>query len=210
VILRAVAALTLVLGIVALLGFQHAFGSGPTSAETVRHLRAMKDRTTQPTSVRPVAFAAFDSLPHGWSVAEYSALEARAVSLDGYVQRMTHSADGDIHLEIVPTEVAPGESLRAYVTAEVTAPWRRGSGAWSWESLAATFRPVRGGEAPYDRPTRRVRVSGWLLYDFQYDGIPSESARLYSNPRLTGWEIHPVTRIEAWDERTAAFVEVTR
>jgi hypothetical protein len=28
--------------------------------------------------------------------------------------------------------------------------------------------------------------------------------------RVTGWEIHPVTRIEIWDDARAAFVEYGR
>jgi hypothetical protein len=59
-----------------------------------------------------------------------------------------------------------------------------------------------------------VRISGWLLYDFEYDA-PYRTQRhaLISgarSTRLTGWEIHPVTRIEVWDDSTRDFVEIPR
>lgn len=38
----------------------------------------------------------------------------------------------------------------------------------------------------------RVRISGWLMYDFQHTG-------LIGKERATVWEIHPITRIEAAD-----------
>jgi hypothetical protein len=72
-----------------------------------------------------------------------------------------------------------------------------------------------------------VRLSGWLLYDFQYDGVhrSADPLRWMWNrfglkrpyrpdgpvsiwPRLSGWEIHPVTRIEVWDDARGGYGEV--
>jgi len=38
----------------------------------------------------------------------------------------------------------------------------------------------------------RVRISGWLMYDFQHTGVIGKE-------RATVWEVHPITRIEAAD-----------
>ena len=72
------------------------------------------------------------------------------------------------------------------------------------------FRPNRGGITRWDAGPRRVRVSGWLLYDSQYDARHSSWALAHGAVRVTGWEIHPVTRIEIWDDALAAWAEVAR
>ena len=70
------------------------------------------------------------------------------------------------------------------------------------------LRPVLGGPTAWPGGTRRVRVSGWLMYDWQHDK-PFEAHREgRTAPRLTGWEIHPVTRIEAWNDTLERFVDV--
>jgi hypothetical protein len=43
-----------------------------------------------------------------------------------------------------------------------------------------------------------VRLSGWLLHDFEHAG----PARAW---RVSAWEIHPVTAIEVWDEARQAW-----
>ena len=67
-----------------------------------------------------------------------------------------------------------------------------------------------GAVTPWPGGPRRVRLSGWLLYDFQYDRPATPWSRQYSAPRLSGWEIHPVTRIEVWDDARGEWVEVPR
>lgn len=59
---------------------------------------------------------------------------------------------------------------------------------------------------------RRARLTGWLLDDFWNDPDrfpwsiwPHGAAR-----RLSGWEIHPVTRIELWDDSLRRYVELAR
>jgi hypothetical protein len=41
-----------------------------------------------------------------------------------------------------------------------------------------------------------VRVSGWLLHDFEY----AERASAW---RVSAWEIHPVTGLEVWEAEHA-------
>ena len=61
-----------------------------------------------------------------------------------------------------------------------------------------------------------MRLSGWLLYDFQHDAPYGSEVvdRLGGGTRITrrlsGWEIHPVTRIEVYDEARDAWEDVPR
>ena len=214
--LRIAAALVLVLGGGMLLVFLRLLGEGPRIPPEARHLRAMKDRAAAPASVTPMSFADMIALPHSRPLAEYAELERRGVSLEGYVQRMLHVADGDIHLEIVGRPLTPEDRDTSYLSAEVTPrvraagwPARAAGPGWSYEELEARLRPVAGGTTTWNGPPRRMRITGWLLYDWQYD-TPWASLASHRVERLTGWEIHPVTRIEVWDDARAAFRELPR
>lgn len=208
-ILRLAALAAVALGLVTFLFFLQLVGEAPWSPPAMRHLRAMKDRADAPDSVVPFTAADFASLPHGRPLAEYAPLERRGVCLDGYVQKLVTSTDGDVHFELAPTRRLPGGPDTVYVTAELTPQWGGGSARWSFESLVATLRPNGGGMRAWDTGPRRARVSGWLLYDFQYDA-PPRSGPAHRAVRLTGWEIHPITRIEVRDEADSAWREVER
>lgn len=204
---RVLAALVLGLGAVALLGGLAMIGKGPGVPRDLRQLRAGKGRTTAPGSYAAWTPDSFATLPHGRPLAVYSPIERRGVSLEGWVQRTMLAGDGDLHLEIAPAPRGEGGPDTAYVTAEVTPQWRR-PGRWTNESLVALFRPNRGGVTTWPGGPRHVRVSGWLLYDFQYDRSPSSWSLQNLAPRRTGWEIHPVTRLEVWDDSLGGWREV--
>ena len=208
-ILRLAALAAVALGAVALLFFLQLVGKAPWSPPEMRHLRAGKDRTAAPDSVVPFSAADFAALPHGRPLAEYARLEQRGVSFEGYVQALIISTDGDIHFELVTSWRPPGGPDTTYLTAELTPQWGRGSNRWSFEDLVATLRPNRGGATPWDSGPRRVRVGGWLLYDFQ-DTARSHSRRLQRELRLTPWEIHPITCLEVWNEADSTWREVER
>ena len=208
-ILRFAALGAVVLGLVMLLLYLQAVGKAPWSSPEMRHLRIMKDREVAPGRLAPFTAADFESLPHGRTLAEVARLEARGVSFDGYVQRLLTAKDGDIHFEMAATRRLPGGPDTAYLTAELTPQRGRGSDRWSYENLVATLRPNRGGTTPWETGPRRARVSGWLLYDFQYDDLDGSGAPRRM-PRLTGWEIHPITRIEVWEAADSAWREVER
>ncbi len=206
---RVVAMVVFALGAVMLVLFLGLLGEAPGSAIESKHLREMKERTTAPALYTPFTADSFAALPHQLTWNRYAHLEQRGVSMVGWVQRTLAAGDGDMHLELTP---APhGENARdtLYVTAEITPWWRHRSTAWSYESLLAVLRPNDGGTTRWSGGPQKVRVSGWLLYDFQYDRPNSSWTMLHGAPRLTGWEIHPVTRIEAWDDATQAWLEVT-
>jgi hypothetical protein len=208
VIVRIAAAIAFTLGALALLGYLHLLGKGPFASLEMRHLRAMKDRTEPPREYAAYAFEDFDGLPRRLSVAEYSAIERRGVSLEGYVQRMLRAPDGDIHLEIVPRPDSTG-APQIYVTGEITPAFARESPRWRFETLSAELRPPLGVPAAWPRGPRRARFRGWLLFDFQHnDSLGTRGGG--ANPRMTGWEIHPVTGIELWSESLERFVEYPR
>lgn len=207
-IVRIAAGFALVLGVTALMGYLHMIGKGPFASLEMRHLREMKERDGAPASYDPVSFQTFAELPHRLSVAEYSAIERRGVSLEGYVQNMLRASDGDIHLEIVPRPDST-RAFQMYVTGEITPEFAGGSPRWRFEVLAARLRPDLGTEAPWNGGPRRVRFRGWLMFDFQYD----DSLGTWTTkpaPRMSGWEIHPITGIELWDDSLGRYVEYPR
>lgn len=207
---RGVAVLVLLVGAAGLAGGLVLLGRAPGLPEETRHLRAMKDRVTAPATYRDVDLDFLVALPHDPPLAERARIEDQGVRVDGSVQLISLSGDGDLHLEIVAAPRAAADRDTAYVVGEVTPQWRTGSRGWSYDSLLVAFRPNRGGPTPWPEGTRRVRVSGWLNYDHPYDRPPSSWLRLHGAPRLTGWEIHPVTRIELWDATTMTWQELAR
>ena len=88
--------------------------------------------------------------------------------------------------------------------------WREQRRGWAYESLLVAFRPNRGGGTAWDAGPRRVRLTGWLLYDHQYDKPVSTWSLQYAKARRTGWEIHPVTNIELWDDAAQGWRELAR
>jgi hypothetical protein len=209
-LLRLAAALGVLLGGGLLLAFLTLLGHGPFAHPDARHLRAMKDRTAMPKQVERWRIGDFEALPHAVPLAEYSKLERRAVSMEGWIQRMVRAPDGDTHLEVTQTRREFEGPDTLYVTAEVTPQFSSGSRTWSYDALAGAFRPRRGTVSPWPGGPVRVRLTGWLLYDWQYDNVPSPWQRAHAAMRSTGWEIHPVTSIELWDDARAGWKELTR
>jgi hypothetical protein len=210
VTLRLAAALALALGAGALILFLHLLGETPFASPAARHLRAMKDRTSVPDSIAPTTIHEMMALPHGHPLAEYAAIERRGVSLEGYVQHLMRASDGDFHLEIAERPVTPGGWNTEYISAEITPRMRSGSSAWTYQRLLERFHPLLGGATSWTGGTRRVRISGWLMYDWQYDNPPLPGSPEHDATRLTGWEIHPVTRIAVWNPDSARFEELRR
>jgi hypothetical protein len=204
VIVRLAAAAALLVGLLGSLGYLHIMGRAPTASVASRHLRDMKDRDGAPATYAPITSAEMAALPRSRPLAEYSGLERRGVVYDGYVQRMARAMDGDIHLELVDRPMMPGDPEQPYFTAEIPPHWQRGSEAWSYDRILELFRPPYGGITAWEQGTRRVRIAGWLIYDFEYEGAVGP------RPRLTHWEIHPVTRLERWDDSAGRFLEYPR
>jgi hypothetical protein len=210
VILRSTAVLVFAVGALGLFAGTALLGRAPGLSVETEHLRAMKDRDDPPTSVRDVDMEWFARLPHRAPMPERTRIEQQGVRMEGSVQRIELSGDGDLHLEIVTRPRTPADRDTAYVVGEITQPWRRGSRGWAYDSLLVAFRPNHGGRQPWPGGTRRVRLTGYPNYDHPYDRPVSTWLLQEGAPRRTGWEIHPVTRIEWWDERSASWRELKR
>lgn len=207
---RMLAVATFGLGAAALYAFLLLLGFVLGAPAPLRLLREGKQRVTAPARPSPATFADFRALPHTAPLAEVRALQSRGVVVEGRVQRMLWAGDGDLHLELVDAARGPTSPDTTYVTAEITPRWRGDSHGWSYEALVAALRPNHGGGSAWDAGPARVRLTGWLLFDFQYDRVPSSWALQHQSPRLTGWEIHPVTRVERWDEAAGTWREIAR
>ena len=209
-ITRSLGVLGFALGAALLLVALALLGRAPGLPAETRHLRAMKDRLEPPAELREFHMADFAALPHRAPFSERAALEQQGVRMEGWVQRVLLSGDGDLHLELTEQPRQPTERDTVYVVAEITPPWREQRRGWAYESLLVAFRPNRGGATAWDAGPRRVRLTGWLLYDHQYDKPVTTWSLQYAKARRTGWEIHPVTRIEAWDDAAGGWAVVAR
>lgn len=209
-IVRSLAVLIYAAGAAALVAGLVILGRAPGLPEQTRQLRAMKDRVDAPSRLEPFTMDDFAALPHGAPLAVRRTIEARGVQMTGWVQGMVLSGDGDVHLELTEQPRRTGERDTAYVVAEITPPWRQDGDGWAYDSLLVAFRPNHGGRTPWEPGPRRVRLSGWLTYDYAYDRPVTEWLLLHGSARRTGWELHPVTRIELWDEFASAWRELAR
>ena len=201
-ILRVLAAASLVLGVAILMGFLYALGEGPFASVSARHLRAMKNRAAAPPRCDALPIAAMGALPRGGSYRDYGAFEARGVAVEGYVERMIRAADGDLHLDLR----GPAGPGTPYAIAEITPAWRRGSRRWGYDALVVALR-ADGGVSAWEGGPRRVRLSGWLMYDFPHEGM---RPRPGLPPAVAAWEVHPVTKIEIWSDSLGRYLEYPR
>jgi len=207
VILRLAAGLALVLGFGGFGGYLTLMGKTPFASEETRHLREMKDRTGVPATYERMTLADFAALPRSATLAEFSGIERRGVVIEGFLQRLIRASDGDVHFEVV--ESIPVDNKEPYVTCEVTTAAgtvRR----WSWQEMEWGLRPWRSPAMDiWNTQPRRARISGWLLDDFQHEK-PPVSPGTGRDPRVSAWEIHPVTAIEVWNEGTSRWEPLAR
>ena len=209
-ILRSTAVFVFAAGALALFAGAALLGRSPGLSDETEHLRRMKDRELSPHPVRDVGIEWFTALPHHPPMDVRTRIEDQGVRVQGSVQRIELSGDGDLHLEFVTRARQPSDRDTAYLVAEISQLLRREARGWAYDSLLVAFRPNHGGRMAWAEGTRRVRLTGWPNYDHPYDRPVSSWSLLNSAPRLTGWEIHPVTRIELWDDRTGTWQELRR
>jgi len=205
--LRLAAAAALALGVLTLILYLHFVGKGPWTDAKARHMRAMKDRTHAPDSTEFYSFDRFANLPRRAPFVEYGALETRGVTIEGYVERFRRAPDNDVHFDVANDNCGPDGPMLPYLTAEVSPQWRRGSANWQYERFVEVLRPTRGAATPWDQGPRRARFSGWLMYDYPHEHRLPRPDRPVAQ---AAWEVHPVTRIELWDDSLHRFVEYPR
>jgi hypothetical protein len=172
-----------------------ATGEGRTSR--VRALNRLKNRVAVPVA-RDIDYAVtLDALlapgddRDRWS-------ERRAAIVVGYVRDvevggvetvncLARTPDHrDTHIELVPD---PEDGGQLPLIVEVTPAWRRIAASrgsdWSTDSLRSLLLG------------RRVRVTGWLLFDMEHRRQAENTAPgRVGNWRATAWELHPVTEVE--------------
>lgn len=209
-IARAFGVLVFAAGAAVLVGGLALLGRAPGLSAETRHLRAMKDRVDSPPTLRDMTMNDFAALPHQPPFAERAALERQGVRMAGWVQRILLSGDGDVHVELAEHRRTRLDRDSVYIVCEISNRWRNMRKSWVYDSLLVAFRPNRGGATAWEAGPRRVRLSGWLLYDHPYDTPRSKWLMTHGPARRTGWEIHPVTGIELWDDRTQEWVGLTR
>ena len=166
-----------------------------------RYLLEVKNRTEVPPQYEALTLAQFlalPALPLGYEDGDWEAVRghtARAVSLEGYVGEVRRVRDGwnygplpwkgDVHVHLrdqPQPRCFPDGPRGGQIVTEVTPHFQPPKTGWSDEAL-------------WDLCQRqvRVRLSGWLMHDFQHlDGV--------GRWRASAWEIHPVTKIEVWDQ----------
>jgi hypothetical protein len=164
------------------------------------YLTEQKNRTDIPAHYELLTFAQFLALPavpERYTAPDWTIVRAqtrRSVSLKGYIGEVIQAVDGatygrppeqgDLHVhlrEARQLQCGVRGSRNRQIVTEVTPHFQPPTTGWSYEALLDLCqRQVR------------VRISGWLLHDYQH--IKDVGAS-----RASAWEIHPVTNIEVWD-----------
>lgn len=153
---------------------------------------------------------------------ELGKLENQLVSFTGYLvlaypgpPESTNCGSTDYHdwhLEVFaqPSDHPPQPGDPTPIICEITprtqsAIFRDGT---RLQSLAAFIRAPDLSYEPTGHPARKIRVIGNLLWDDDHNGsadvgptVRTVGANKYHNPwRRTAWEIHPVAKIEVFDD----------
>jgi hypothetical protein len=192
----------------------------------------------KPVSLETATFlqyvAAFDAQTKGTRRKDLSAalkrqlepLEKQIVSFTGYLvlayagpPETTNCGSTDFHdwhLEIFekPLDHAPGIGDPTPIICEITPRTQNAifHNNVRMQALAGFIRAPDLTIEPTGHPARKIRVTGYLLWDDEHNGaadigtvIRTIGANKYHQPwRLTAWEIHPAIKIEALDAATVS------
>lgn len=127
--------------------------------------------------------------------------QKRAATIEGYILLVkdggpeTVNCGGqrpyDTHMDVVASKGVTADGSAVIV--EVTPQWRKvvaqSGGDWSTKTL----KPELVG--------KRVRVTGWLLWDWRHQGVATNTGKAATKKeRATVWEIHPITKIEVFED----------
>ncbi len=167
---------------------------GDAVASDVKALNLLKNREAAPGAVNvAITFPALlqpGSDTNRFSTADGAEIEAVVydVLVGGVETANCHATDAlnrDTHIELVLDGGHLAPSQRIIV--EVTPRWRATLAAsgtdWSTTALAS----LKG---------KRVRIRGWLLYDFEHaDQSENTAPGKAGNWRASAWEVHPITAI---------------
>jgi hypothetical protein len=172
--------------------------TGDARSEAVRALDALKNRFTAPARIDPAvtldAILAPGDDRDRWSPHMGAGVEGYVAEVykGGVETANCHARDErhrDTHIVIAASPEASAEPQT--MIAEVTPRWR-------------AIMARRGVD--WSTPTLRnmichhwVRVTGWLLFDFEHGSRSRNTATRPGVWRATAWEIHPITSIGLLD-----------
>jgi uncharacterized protein YgiM (DUF1202 family) len=174
-----------------------------------------KNRTDVPASYHAVTWNAIMDLPTPPAVPksrenftaeqlqEIGKYEGAAVQTVGYVVAIKPQASNsescncgwhgekatDWHIALVEK---PGDGEKTSIVVEPTPRIKKNHAGWT----KAKLNPWLNSDQP-------VRISGWLLFDPQHKNHLNK----YRN---TLWEIHPITKIEVWDDDANKWVDLDK
>lgn len=164
--------------------------SGDNPAERSIELDQNKNRTDQPSFYVPLSWDDVKNLPSD----RRNDFQGAPVSVEGYlsdkvvVQNRGAGESANCHLlgnEEVDWHIyltkSPNEKPREAIIVETT-PRVRPAHRWTPQMLTR-----------YVASNTRVRISGWLMYDFLH-------VNLIGTLRATAWEVHPITKIEVQND----------
>ncbi len=173
------------------------------STQVTEHVVAQKQRTDVPPAYAPIEVGWVAQLPTPEirtpeDLAAIGDVEHHAVALAAYVVRVLPvptrlAARGVttwefyVHLRAAPPQECEHQDDPRNVVAVITPPFQPPQSGWDFEVLGDLC-----------RSRSRVRVSGWLLYD--YFARPQ-----VGRSRVSPWSIHPVTQLEVWNAREGSW-----
>lgn len=193
-------------------------GSG-ASRDTDTNRR--KNRTDVPDAYHPVIWDAINTLdyPHGapksrmdWTqeqLAQIAPVEGVALSVEGFLYKVkvessspsatTGGESTNCHARLandvdwhMPLTAHVGEGQDVAIVVETTPRVRRGHPNWTTARLKPWTAHL-GNQPNASYNGQKVRISGWLMLD------PEHQDMINSGLRSTLWEVHPITKIEVWD-----------
>lgn len=164
---------------------------GDAADPQMQELNNNKNRTDEPgdNDYIAVSWTDMNNLPAG----SVNDIQGAPVSVVGYLSHRVKVQTGapgettncnllnpdevDWHMYLTET---PNQPIQAAIIVETT-PRVRPNHKWTTAMLA-----------PYVNQNKQIRISGWLMYDFQHLDVVGKE-------RSTVWEVHPITKMEVPD-----------
>jgi hypothetical protein len=162
--------------------------TGKSSDAKIKALNSNKNRTDIPdaSSYIPIDWDALPQLPSS----AVGQVQGAPVEVEGYLSHkvniegaestncgLTNPDEVDWHMYLTGQ---PKQGIAQAIIVETT-PRTRPLHSWDQNTLN-----------PLVNSATKVRVSGWLMYDWQHLDVVGKQ-------RVTVWEVHPITRIETED-----------
>jgi hypothetical protein len=180
-----------------------------------------KNRTDVQASYHVVAWDAINNLDYakgaprsrsGWTPAQLATIspfEGAAITVEGYLYKVkveSSSANAtsggestNCHARLandvdwhMPLTANAGEGEKVAIIVETTPRVRKQHPRWTTARLKPWTAHI-GSKANTGYNQQKVRISGWLMLD------PEHQDMINNGLRSTLWEIHPITKLEVWD-----------